>query len=247
MYYFASDVHLGADGSDETRRRERRFVAWLDMAARDAEAIFLVGDIFDFWFEYVRVIPKGFVRTLGKLAEIADSGVRIYFFTGNHDMWCYDYFERECGIKVFFSPQRMRLAGRNVLIAHGDNMNIDDKPLLRLMNTIFRSKTARRIFSWAVHPDLALRFGHWWSGKSRKTHAAETLTRDSLGFLIDYARRYEAQHPDTDYIIFGHMHYACDYREDGLRVLFLGSWDDANPVYGVIDGEGEAELKTFES
>ena len=242
MYYFASDVHLGADGSDETRRRERRFVAWLDMAARDAEAIFLVGDIFDFWFEYVRVIPKGFVRTLGKLAEIADRGVRIYFFTGNHDMWCYDYFERECGIKVFFSPQRMRLAGRNVLIAHGDNMNIDDKPLLRLMNTIFRSKTARGIFSWA-----ALRFGHWWSGKSRKTHAAETLTRDSLGFLIDYARRYEAQHPDTDYIIFGHMHYACDYREDGLRVLFLGSWDEANPVYGVIDGEGEAELKTFES
>ena len=247
MYYFASDVHLGADGSDETRRRERRFVAWLDMAARDAEAIFLVGDIFDFWFEYVRVIPKGFVRTLGKLAEIADRGVRIYFFTGNHDMWCYDYFERECGIKVFFSPQRMRLAGRNVLIAHGDNMNIDDKPLLRLMNTIFRSKTARRIFSWAVHPDLALRFGHWWSGKSRKTHAAETLTRDSLGFLIDYARRYEAQLPDTDYIIFGHMHYACDYREDGLRVLFLGSWDEANPVYGVIDGGGEAELKTFES
>ena len=247
MYYFASDVHLGADGSDETRRRERRFVAWLDMAARDAEAIFLVGDIFDFWFEYVRVIPKGFVRTLGKLAEIADRGVRIYFFTGNHDMWCYDYFERECGVKVFFSPQRMRLAGRNVLIAHGDNMNIDDKPLLRFMNTIFRSKTARRIFSWTVHPDLALRFGHWWSGKSRKTHAAETLTRDSLGFLIDYARRYEAQYPDTDYIIFGHMHYACDYREDGLRVLFLGSWDEANPVYGVIDGEGEAELKTFES
>ena len=245
MYYFASDVHLGADGSDETRRRERRFVTWLDMAARDAEAIFLVGDIFDFWFEYVRVIPKGFVRTLGKLAEIADRGVRIYFFTGNHDMWCYDYFER--GIKVFFSPQRMRLAGRNVLIAHGDNMNIDDKPLLRLMNTIFRSKTARRIFSWTVHPDLALRFGHWWSGKSRKTHAAETLTRDSLGFLIDYARRYEAQHPDTDYIIFGHMHYACDYCEEGLRVLFLGSWDEANPVYGVIDGEGEAELKTFES
>ena len=193
MYYFASDVHRGADGSAETRRRERRFVAWLDMAARDAEAIFLVGDIFDFWFEYVRVIPKGFVRTLGKLAEIADSGIRIYFFTGNHDMWCYDYFERECGIKVFFSPQRMRLAGRNVLIAHGDNMNIDDKPLLRLMNTIFRSKTARRIFSWTVHPDLALRFGHWWSGKSRKTHAAETLTRDSLGFLIDYARRYEEE------------------------------------------------------
>lgn len=246
MYYFASDVHLGADSSAESRRREQRFVAWLDMAARDAEAIFLVGDIFDFWFEYVRVIPKGFVRTLGKLAEIADRGVKIYFFTGNHDMWCYDYFERECGIKVFFSPQRLSVAGRNLFIAHGDNMNIGDKPVLRLMNTIFRSKTARKLFSWGVHPDLALRFGQWWSGKSRKSHSMETLSRDSLGFLVDYARGYVAKHPDTDYIIFGHMHYACDYREEGLRVLFLGAWDDDCPVYGVIDGEGNAELKTFE-
>ena len=246
MYYFASDVHLGADSSAETRRRERRFVAWLDMAARDAEAIFLVGDIFDFWFEYVRVIPKGFVRTLGKLAEIADRGVDIYFFTGNHDMWCYDYFERECGIKVFRGQQRMRLAGRNVFIAHGDNMNIDDKPLLRLMNTIFRSSAARKVFSWVVHPDLALRFGHWWSGKSRKSHATDTLTRDSLGFLVEYARGYVSQHPDTDYIIFGHMHYACDYREEALRVLFLGAWDVDNPTYCVIDGGGDARLKTFE-
>lgn len=247
MYYFASDIHLGAGDEHSARAVERRFVAWLDKVSGDAEAIFLVGDIFDFWFEYRRVVPKGFVRTLGKLAELTDRGVRVVFFTGNHDMWVGDYLTRECGMEVCTSPQVMTLAGKKVFIAHGDNMNIDDKPLLRLMNTIFRSKTARRIFSWAVHPDLALRFGHWWSGKSRKTHAAETLTRDSLGFLIDYARRYEAQHPDTDYIIFGHMHYACDYCEEGLRVLFLGSWDEANPVYGVIDGEGEAELKTFES
>lgn len=247
MYYFASDIHLGAGDEHSARAVERRFVAWLDKVSGDAEAIFLVGDIFDFWFEYRRVVPKGFVRTLGKLAELTDRGVRVVFFTGNHDMWVGDYLTRECGMEVYTSPQVMTLAGKKVFIAHGDNMNIDDKPLLRLMNTIFRSKTARRIFSWTVHPDLALRFGHWWSGKSRKTHAAETLTRDSLGFLIDYARRYEAQHPDTDYIIFGHMHYACDYREDGLHVLFLGSWDEANPVYGVIDGEGEAELKTFES
>ena len=246
MYYFASDVHLGADGSDATRRRERHFVAWLDMAARDAEAIFLVGDIFDFWFEYVRVIPKGFVRTLGKLAELADRGIKIYFFTGNHDMWCYDYFGRECGIEVFFSPRRMRLSGREVFIAHGDNMNMGDKPMLRFMNAIFRSKAARKIFSWAVHPDLALRFGHWWSGKSRKTHAAETLTRESLRFLVDYAREYKAGHPDVDYIIFGHMHYPCDYRETGLRVLFLGSWEAGNPAYAVIDKRGNAELKTFE-
>lgn len=246
MYYFASDVHLGADGPD-AGRRERLFVAWLDMAARDAEAIFLVGDIFDFWFEYVRVIPKGFVRTLGKLAELSDRGIKIYFFTGNHDMWCYDYFERECGIRIFFSPQRMRLAGREVMVAHGDNMNIADKPLLRFMNTVFRSRTIRKIFSWVVHPDLAMRFGRWWSGKSRKTHAAETLTRGSLGFLIDYAREYEARHPDVDYIVFGHMHYPFDYSEDGLRVVFLGSWDDDEPAYAVLDGDGNMELKRFEA
>lgn len=247
MIYFASDIHLGAGSEKEARATERLFVRWLDEAARDAEAIFLVGDIFDFWFEYKRVVPKGFVRTLGKLAELTDRGIRVVFFTGNHDMWVTDYLTRECGVEICTAPQLMTLAGRRIFIAHGDNMRIDGQPMLKLLNRIFRSRTLRVLFSWGLHPDLALKFGHWWSGKSRKTHAAETLTRDSLGFLIDYARRYEAQHPDTDYIIFGHMHYACDYREEGLRVLFLGSWDEANPVYGVIDGGGEAELKTFES
>ena len=247
MYYFASDIHLGAGGEAFAQQTERRFVRWLDDAAQDAEAIFLVGDVFDFWFEYRGVVPKGFVRTLGKLAELTDRGIRVVFFTGNHDMWVGDYLARECGVEIYTSPQQFRLNGKNVFIAHGDNMNIDGQPVLKFLNTVFRSRTLRWLFSWLLHPDLAMRFGHWWSGKSRKTHAAETLTRDSLGFLIDYARRYEAQHPDTDYIIFGHMHYACDYREDGLRVLFLGSWDEANPVYGVIDGGGEAELKTFES
>ena len=244
MYYFASDVHLGAGDELTSRRTEQRFVAWLDMVAKDAEEIFLVGDIFDFWFEYNYVIPKGFVRALGKLAELADKGVKITFITGNHDMWAKDYLERECGIKTFFAPQTVELAGKRLFVAHGDNMNIKNQPVLRLMNATFRSRIARVLFSWLVHPDLALKFGKWWSGKSRKSHSMETLTEKSLDFLIDYARGYKAENPTTDYIIFGHMHYPYDLSQEQLRVLFLGCWE-GDATYAALDSEGNIELKTF--
>ncbi|MBQ5358855.1 MAG: UDP-2,3-diacylglucosamine diphosphatase [Alistipes sp.] len=244
MYYFASDVHLGAGDELTSRRTEQRFVAWLDMVAKDAEEIFLVGDIFDFWFEYNYVIPKGFVRALGKLAELTDKGVKITFITGNHDMWAKDYLERECGIKTFFTPQTVELAGKRLFVAHGDNMNIKNQPVLRLMNATFRSRIARVLFSWLVHPDLALKFGKWWSGKSRKSHSMETLTEKSLGFLIDYARGYKAENPTTDYIIFGHMHYPYDLSQEQLRVLFLGCWE-GDATYAALDSEGNIELKTF--
>ena len=244
MYYFASDVHLGAGDRQTACRTERRFVEWLEMVRVDAKAIFLVGDIFDFWFEYGSVVPKGFVRVLGKLAELTDSGVEVYFFIGNHDMWCRDYFERECGVKLIFKPQQMRLYGREVFIAHGDNMNISGKPLLQLMNWGFRSKTLRVLFSWLVHPDLALRFGQWWSGSSRKSHAKDNITPKSLDFLIDYAHNYKGENPTTDYILFGHMHYPYDHAEEHLRVLFLSNWD-AEVKYAAMDGDGRISLKTF--
>lgn len=131
MYYFASDIHLGAGDPETARRTERRFVAWLDAAGRDAEAIFLLGDIFDFWFEYRRVVPKGFVRTLGKLAELTDRGVRVVFFTGNHDMWVGDYLARECGVEIHTAPQEVTLAGQRLFLAHGDNMRIEGQPARR--------------------------------------------------------------------------------------------------------------------
>ena len=130
MHYFASDIHLGAGDRTAAREVERRFVAWLDRAGRDAESIFLVGDIFDFWFEYRRVVPKGFVRTLGKLAELTDRGVRVVFLTGNHDMWVGDYLTRECGVEVYTASQLLTLGGRRIFVAHGDNMNIDGRPML---------------------------------------------------------------------------------------------------------------------
>ena len=255
MIYFASDVHLGAGDEATARRVERRFVAWLDAAARDAEAIFLVGDIFDFWFEYRRVIPKGFVRTLGKLAELTDRGIRVAFFTGNHDMWVGDYLTRECGIEVYTAPQLMTLSGRRVFVAHGDNMKIDGQPMLKLLNRTFRSRTMKRLFSWGVHPDLAMKFGHWWSGKSRKNHndKDERARREGTGGgfdvsltepLIEYAREYAATHA-VDHFVFGHMHFARDFREGALHVVNLGCWEK-NPAYAVLDDRGGMTLKYLE-
>ena len=256
MIYFASDVHLGAGDEATARRVERRFVAWLDAAARDAEAIFLVGDIFDFWFEYRRVVPKGFVRTLGKLAELTDRGIRVVFFTGNHDMWVGDYLTRECGMEIYTSPQLLTLHGRRVFVAHGDNMKIDGQPLLKLLNSGFRSRTLKWLFSWGLHPDWALKFGHWWSGKSRKGHDAadEKARREGTegGFdasltepLIEYAREYAAGH-DVDHFVFGHMHFARDFRDGSLHVVNLGGWEK-DPAYAVLDDRGEMTLKYLDA
>lgn len=246
MYYFASDIHLGAGDERLAHDVERRFVKWLGDVSADAEAIFLVGDIFDFWFEYRRVVPKGFVRVLGKLAELTDRGVRVVFFTGNHDMWVGDYLTRECGVEVCTRPQLMTLAGRRVFIAHGDNMQIDGQPVLKLLNWVFRSRALRWLFSWGVHPDLALRFGQWWSGHSRKSHnAAEGFDASLTAPLDQYAREYAAGH-EVDHFLFGHMHYPGELREGKLHVVHLGCWEK-NPVYAVLDDGGELKLKTLEA
>lgn len=245
MYYFASDIHLGAGEPAAARAVEKRFVAWLDEVSRDAEAIFILGDLFDFWFEYKRVVPKGFVRVLGKLCELTDRGIRVVFMTGNHDMWVRDYFEAECGVEIYTSPRVVELAGKRVFLAHGDNMKIDHLPVLRFMNAVFRSKTIRFLFSWLVHPDWAMRFGQWWSGKSRKSHLVSEMGDHITDPLIEYAREYAgAERPD--YFIFGHMHQPRDYSEGNLRVLCLGEWH-SDPVYAVIDSEGNASLKNIDS
>ena len=222
MYYFASDIHLGAGGPAAARAVEKRFVAWLDEVSRDADAVFILGDLFDFWFEYKRVVPKGFVRVLGKLCELTDRGIRVVFMTGNHDMWVRDYFEAECGVEVYTSPRIMELAGKRVFLAHGDNMKIDHLPVLRFMNAVFRSKTIRFLFSWLVHPDWAMRFG---AVVERQVPQKPSGKRDGRPYyrpLIEYAREYAgAERPD--YFIFGHMHQPRDYSEGICGCCALGS------------------------
>lgn len=276
MVYFASDIHLGAGDEAAARLLERRFVAWLDRAAADAEAIFLVGDIFDFWFEYRRVVPKGFVRTLGKLAELTDRGIRVVFFTGNHDMWVGDYLQRECGVEIFTAPQLLTLAGQRIFVAHGDNLAIDGQPLLKALNRVFRSRTLRWFFSWFIHPDWALKFGRWWSGKSRKRHnAADEAAAKAAGGAEgkatggaegkDAARggyrggfdvrltepliAYAREYAAThpvDHFVFGHMHFPRDFHDGPLHVVNLGGWEKA-PSYAVLDGDGNLVLKMLDA
>ena len=240
MHYFVSDIHLGSGKRAERRRVESQFLDFLKQIENDCETLFLVGDIFDFWFEYKEVVPKGFVRILGRLAELHDKGVRVVMLTGNHDMWCYDYLQKECGIEIHFTPQHYTLSGHNLFIAHGDNMNIKDKPLLRVMNACFRSRVLRALFSWLVHPDLFLRFGQWWSGSSRKSHGEERDVK-FLQPLVEYADRYAESHPTFDGFIFGHMHYAADVTTE-QRVLFMGDWHK-QPSYIALDDNGNIELK----
>ncbi len=217
---------------------ERDFLDLLRRIEGDAESLFLVGDIFDFWFEYERVVPKGFVRVLGRLAELSDRGVRVVMLTGNHDMWVGDYLARECGISLFTKPQTFSLAGKEIFVAHGDNMNVNGAPMLRLMNKMFRSRSLRVVASWLIHPDLFVRFGRWWSGKSRKSHGGVQSAK-VLEPLIDFAMEHSKSHK-VDYYIFGHMHYASDVK-GAQRILFMGDWH-TRPNYIRLDNSGEIEL-----
>ena len=246
MIYFASDIHLGAGSAKEARRTERAFCRWLDMVAVDATEIYLLGDIFDFWFEHKRVAPKGFVRVLGRLAALTDRRVRVVLFTGNHDMWCRDYLTLECGVEVYTNPRVMDVGGRVMHIAHGDNINIGNKPLLRAMNSMFRSSALRLLFSWCLHPDVALKFGRWWSGKSRKSHGSAPISVDMLGYLTDYARKHHSEVGGADSYIFGHMHLAHHTTiDDGVEVLYLSDWSGVKAVYGVMDEANNLKLKEF--
>ena len=239
MHYFVSDIHLGSGNTAEQRRVERLFLDFLTQIEGDAETLFLVGDIFDFWFEYKEVVPKGFVRVLGRLAELSDKGVRVVMLTGNHDMWVGDYLVEECGIEIYTKPQTFSLAGKEIFVAHGDNMNIKGKPVLQLMNKMFRSPRLRRWASRIIHPDKFIRFGKWWSSKSRKSHGGVHNIK-VLQPLIDFATEYSSNE-DIDYFVFGHMHYPADISAP-QRTLFMGDWH-TQPSYVVLDNNGEIKLK----
>lgn len=241
MHYFVSDIHLGSGSVAEQRRVERLFLDFLTKIEGDAESLYLVGDIFDFWFEYKRVVPRGFVRVLGRLAELSDKGVKIVMLTGNHDMWVGDYLTNECGIELYTKPQTIVVADKTLFVAHGDNMNIKGQPVLRAMNAMFRSKCLRKIASWLIHPDCFMRFGQWWSGKSRKSHNSD-YGSEVLEHLVDYAVKYGSQH-EVDYFVFGHLHYAADVKTTE-RILFMGDWH-SQPSYVVLDNNGKIELKTI--
>jgi UDP-2,3-diacylglucosamine hydrolase len=221
--FFASDFHLGLNSGTPPLDREKKVVRWLDQIANEAAGIYLLGDIFDFWWEYKLVVPRGFTRFLGKIASITDSGIPVHFFTGNHDMWVGNYLSKECGIIVHTEPLTATFNGKKFHLAHGEglgNNNLGYKILLK----IFHNKTLRILYS-AMHPSLGVGFGHRWSLSSR---LGKGITMDFLGEekedLIKYACSVSANEK-PDYFIFGHRHLALTYKmKQGGEIVFLGDW-----------------------
>lgn len=243
MYYFASDMHLGSGSPEESRARELAVVEWLDRVAPTAKGVFLVGDVFDFWHEYKRVVPKGFTRLLGKLSELADKGVEIHFFAGNHDMWQRDYLEKECGIKVHLGGEEMELYGKKMHIEHGDEIYARKiGGATRLMNAIFRSRTTRWLFANFIHPDCALKFGQGWSHSSRKSKDVALPFMGLDDPMIECARK-RAGEGAIDYFVFGHNHCAEELTlPEGPKVICLGHWF-CNPVFGQLAPDGTLTLE----
>jgi len=243
--YFASDNHLGAPDFEKSLPRERKFVNWLDTVKEDAAAIFLLGDLFDFWFEYKYVVPKGFTRTLGKLAEITDSGIPVYYFVGNHDLWMNGYFEEELNIPVFHKPQEFTFNGKKFLVGHGDGLGPGDIGYKR-MKKVFIHPVSKWLFRW-LHPDMGVRLGQYLSVKNKLISGEEDVKfmGEENEWLILYCKRKLQQKP-YDFFVFGHRHLPMeiDLKKNSLYVN-LGDWIGYY-TYGVFDGES-LELKKFEA
>ena len=233
--YFASDNHLGAPTIEASRSREKKFVSWLDSIKSDAAAIFLLGDLFDFWFEYKTVVPKGFVRTLGKLAEIADSGIPIYYFVGNHDLWMKGYFEDELGIPVFHKPKEFIIHKSEFFIGHGDGLGPGDKGYKRLKK-VFRSRFFNWLFQWG-HPDIGIPIAQYFSVKNKLISGdedAKFLGEDNE-WLVQYSKR-KLEEKHRDYFVFGHRHLPLEIQlNEKSSYINLGDWIQYF-TYGVFDG-----------
>ncbi len=242
--YFASDNHLGAPDYDSSLPREKKFVRWLDEVKKDAEAIFILGDLFDFWFEYKTVVPKGFVRVLGKLAEISDSGIPIYFFVGNHDLWMGDYFEKELNIPVYHKPKEFTFNGKTFLIGHGDGLGPGDKGYKR-MKKVFTNPLSKWLYRW-LHPDIGVKLAQYLSVKNKLISGDEDVKflGEENEWLVQYCKRKLTQ-KDYDYFIFGHRHLPMEVKiGEKATYLNLGDWINYY-TYGVFDENG-LHLKKFE-
>ena len=221
--YFASDFHLGLPAGTPPLEREKKVVSWLNAIAPDAREIYLLGDIFDFWWEYKLAVPRGFTRFLGTAASISDSGIPIHFFTGNHDMWVGNYLTDECGFIIHTDPCTTILDGKIFHLAHGEGLGSEDIKY-KILLSIFRNKPLRAMYS-ALHPTIGLGIGHKWSLNSR---LGKGITKEFLGEekedLIRYAKTIlETQ--KIDYFIFGHRHLPMTYKlKEGADIVFLGDW-----------------------
>ena len=233
--YFTSDFHLGLPTGSPPVEREKKVVSWLNSVAHDAKEIYLLGDIFDFWWEYKLVVPRGFTRFLGTASEITDSGIPVHFFTGNHDMWVGDYLSGECGMTIHTSPITTIFNGKKFHLAHGEGLGTKNSGY-KILLSIFRNKPLQAMYS-ALHPSIGIGIGHRWSLNSR---LGKGITKEFLGEenedLIKYARSV-LENDKIDYFIFGHRHLAMVYNlQPESEIVFLGDWIK-NGSYADWDGK----------
>jgi UDP-2,3-diacylglucosamine hydrolase len=240
--YFASDIHLGAGNYAGSRERENRFVRWLDIIKADAAEVFIMGDLFDFWFEYKTVVPRGYIRLLGKLAELSDAGIKLYFFKGNHDMWMFDYFEKELKATIIINELVIERGGKKFFLHHGDGLGPGDG-MYKLLKKIFRSKLCQWLFA-RIHPNLGIGIANYWSRNSRIANSKkEDGKPGEQEWLVVYCNEV-LQTTHYDYMVFGHRHFPLDIQlDDESRYVNLGEWVYYNS-YAVFDGE-ELRLEYF--
>ena len=234
--YFASDNHLGAPNFEESLVREKKFVSWLDTVKKDADAIFLVGDIFDFWFEYKQVVPKGFTRTLGKIAEITDAGIPIHLFVGNHDMWLVDYFEKELNLIVYKNPKELNINDKVFLIGHGDGLGPGDSSFKR-MKKVFRNSFFQWCFRW-IHPDIGIKLGKYLSNSNKllSTNKDLKFNGNEEEWLTKYCRS-KLKQKHYDFFVFGHRHIPLEVELNGSsKYINLGDWV-THFTYAEFDGD----------
>lgn len=236
--YFLSDAHLGSRAIKHRRTQERRLVNFLDHIKHEAEAIYLLGDMFDFWYEFKTVVPKGYTRFLGKLSELTDMGIEVHFFTGNHDIWCGDYLQQECGVILHREAETTEIHGKLFYLAHGDGLGDPDKSF-KFLRMMFHSHTLQRMFS-ALHPRWSIELGLNWAKHSRLKRE-DGREPDYMGenkeHLVIYTKEYLKLHPNINFFIYGHRHIMLDLMlSQTSRVLILGDWIN-HCSYAVFDGK----------
>ena len=244
--YFASDLHLGVPDEVSSNVREKLFVQWLDKIKTDAKEIFIVGDMFDFWHEYKTVVPKGFVRVQGKIAELCDAGIPVHIFTGNHDLWMFGYFEKELGAKVYTQPIERIFDGKKFFIGHGDGLGPGDHGY-KFIKKVFSNPVCQFLFRW-LHPDIGARIANYFSYESRFGNAGqrkppEEFQNEEREWLVQFSKEV-LQKEHFDFFVFGHRHLPLDVKlNEKSRYINTGDWLDYYS-YAVFDGE-KMELKYF--
>ena len=242
--YFASDFHLGIDVKYTSKERELQLVRWFDQIKSDAEELYLVGDLFDFWFEYQHAVPKGYVRFLGKLAELRDAGFKFYIFTVNHDMWIFDYFEKEFDIPTYREPIMKEIKGKKFYIGHGDGLGPGDHSY-KFLKKIFANKLCQWAFA-RLHPNFGIGLANFLSQSSRKAKNDDIVFTGEKEWLSIHANEVNAKAPHDFYVI-GHRHLPIDYTlADGkARYINLGDWMNYNS-FAVYDGQ-QLKIAFFEN